>query len=270
MNIQELRQRIDNDTYADAIISAVLDCARTDFKGSDPISDKDAKLCEDIIKNWQVGVDLAYDRGKWRFMDMPLIITPDIMPPVHESETIVNAIAERYGHKKSMLELGTGCGIIAMGIAKHTNTKMTATDVTPEAVRVAERNARLNGLNIEFIQSDMFKNINDKYDLIVSNPPSSPTSRLDMLEQEGRLNMPRVAREAGSDGFKFHRIIVEQSPKYLKEDGILAFEICYDQPGTERAIRQSPHFDTETLSHAYDVKGDAKAVFAELRGEQAM
>jgi len=264
MLIQELRQRINNETYADAIISAVLDCPRTQFKGTGKISDKDALLCEEIIKNWKVGVDLAYERGKWRFMDMPLIINQDVMPPVHESETLVNAIVNRHGNKESMLELGTGCGIIALGIAKNTNTRMVATDISEGALKVARQNARLNDVDVEFVQSDMFKQVQGRYDLIVSNPPSSPTSKLDKLAQDGQLNMPRVSREAGEDGFKFHRIIVANSPAYLKENGVLAFEICYDGQKTKDMIIQSPAFDVQSMETATDIKGDEKAVFARL------
>jgi len=75
MTIEELRQKIGSKSYADAIISAVLDCPRTQYNSNDNVSSKDAVICQAIAKDWQIGRALAYERGKWRYLDLPIYIT---------------------------------------------------------------------------------------------------------------------------------------------------------------------------------------------------
>lgn len=149
-----------------------------------------------------------------------------------------------------VLDLCTGSGAIAVSIAKYTkniaqtkklnktnlegkdgNIKITATDISSKALSVANKNAINNKVekNIEFLQSDMFSNLTGrKFDIIVSNPPYIETSIIPTLSDEVK-HEPVLALDGGEDGLEFYKIILENSYKYLKNDGYILLEIGYDQ-----------------------------------------
>ena len=264
MQIGELKRILNNDKYADAILSAVLDAPRTQIKATDFISDKDAKICKEISKDWRKALPIAQDRGKWRFYDMPFFVSKDVHVPIFFIESLVDATINHLKDKKSMLELGTGSGCVAIAIAKHTGAQMTATDVTPEAIKMAELNAKLNNVDIQFIQSDMFKNIKDRYDAIISNPPCSTTSLVDELEQAGSLNRPRVSCDGGKDGLHFYRIIVANSKDYLKENGVLALMLGYDHivNNVHDLVIKNASFKTEEIELLKDVNDKKRVLLA--------
>jgi len=163
---------------------------------------------------------------------------------------------------KNILELGTGSGNIAIAVAKYSGAKVVASDISTEALTVAKRNAKLNQVDVEFIQSDMFEKIKGKYDLLMSNPPCSKTDDLDTLERGGELLVPRISCEGGEDGLRFHRIIIANSKDYLKERGILALQLCYDPKGVENLLVSDASFEKENLEYTVDSHGQKKTVMA--------
>ena len=111
------------------------------------------------------------------------------------------------------------------------NAKITATDISDRALAVALRNAELNGVKVNFIQSDLFHNYNlepDTYNLIVSNPPYIPTAQMKTLQPEVRYE-PGIALDGGRDGLDFYRRIIGSSALYLKGDGFLILEAGFNQ-----------------------------------------
>ena len=134
--------------------------------------------------------------------------------------------------KLKILDLCTGSGAIAISIKKNTtNTEIYASDISENALEVATKNAKkiLKDENkIKFIQSDMFKNINEKFDMVVSNPPYIRTDEIKYLARDVQ-NEPTLALDGGKDGLDFYRIIRENIDKYLNFNGYLLMEIGYDQ-----------------------------------------
>jgi release factor glutamine methyltransferase len=106
---------------------------------------------------------------------------------------------------------------------------MTAVDKSLDALEVAKENATLNDANVSFIESDLFANVKDKYDLIVSNPPYIKTSIIDTLQKEVKDNEPMMALDGGEDGLDFYKKIIKEAKNYLNKDGYIAFEIGFDQ-----------------------------------------
>ena len=182
---------------------------------------------------------IQYILGKTEFMGFEFKVTPDVLIPRQETEilveTAVKYVAASQSHNATsinILDLGTGSGCIAISLAKLLpNAKITATDISDRALAVALRNAELNGVKVNFIQSDLFHNYNlepDTYNLIVSNPPYIPTAQMKTLQPEVRYE-PGIALDGGRDGLDFYRRIIGSSALYLEGDGFLILEAGFNQ-----------------------------------------
>ncbi len=119
--------------------------------------------------------------------------------------------------------------LFGISIAKYTkNTHVTCSDISKDALEIARKNCErlLKNENIEFIESDMFENINKKYDIIVSNPPYIKQK---VIKEYSLKYEPQLALDGGLDGLKFYKIIIDEAYKYLNEEGIVVLEIGFDQ-----------------------------------------
>ena len=131
---------------------------------------------------------------------------------------------------KKVLDVCTGSGCIVisiqqLGIAK----KADAIDISPAALMMAERNKVLHGADVTFIQSDMFERVEEKYDIIISNPPYIPSDVVDGLMPEVKDNEPRIALDGTKDGLKFYRILAKEAIQHFESHGTLYLEIGCEQ-----------------------------------------
>ena len=168
------------------------------------------------------------------FMKMNFFVNENVLIPRQDTEILVEEvikIAKRINAKK-ILDLCTGSGAIAVSLAKYIeDSEITASDISPEALRVAKKNAINNNVQnqITFVESDLFENIvKDKYDMIVSNPPYIKKEVIKKLDIEVQKE-PIIALDGGYDGLNFYRKITNQAYEYLKYGGYLCLEIGYDQ-----------------------------------------
>lgn len=193
---------------------------------------------EKLIELRAKGMPLQYITGQQEFMSLKFLVNSHVLIPRQETEILVETIveyAEKLGKSSniSILEIGTGSGCIAVSLAFYIkNCFVTAVDISEEALQTAKSNAVLNGVDkkINFILSDLFENVgNNKFDIIVSNPPYIRKEELAQLDIEVREYEPITALDGGMDGLDFYRAIVEEAPAYLKDKGLLAFEIGYNQ-----------------------------------------
>ena len=131
----------------------------------------------------------------------------------------------------SILDLCTGSGAIAIAAFKelekyNREVKMTAVDISADALEVAKENAKRNDAKeIKFIQSDLFEKVRGKFDIIVSNPPYIPTATIETLQREVREYEPKLALDGGEDGLDFYRRIAQDAPKRLTRGGMLIMEV---------------------------------------------
>ena len=131
--------------------------------------------------------------------------------------------------KIKILDLCTGSGCIAISLKHYlSQAEIFASDISEKALNIAQNNAKQNNTEINFIKSDLFQNIQDKFDIIVSNPPYIKTDIIKTLDEEVQ-NEPIIALDGGNDGLDFYKNILNEAYNYLNNEGKLYLEIGYDQ-----------------------------------------
>jgi release factor glutamine methyltransferase len=193
--------------------------------GTDPF-DANEEL-ERLCERREAREPLAYILGWREFYGRRFIVTPDVLIPRQETETLVEAaLAEKY--VKDVLDIGTGSGCIAITlVCERPDWIVTAVDVSEPTLSIARENATLllpSGPSLELLQSDLFAALSDRqFDLIVSNPPY--VAATDLLPPEVHAHEPHTALYAGDDGLGFYRRLAEESPAHLRPGGSLIVEI---------------------------------------------
>ena len=182
------------------------------------------------IEKLASNIPLQYVVNHQEFMKLPFYVDENVLIPRQDTEIVVEEAIGliKANNYKTVLDLCTGSGAIAISIAKYTNANVVATDISKEALEVARKNAKTNEVDVKFIESDMFNNVEGKFDLIISNPPYIKTSEMENL-QEIVKKEPKLALDGDIDGLKFYRIIAENAYKHLNENGSLVLEIGFDQ-----------------------------------------
>lgn len=175
------------------------------------------------------GEPIDYIIGIKEFMDLNFKVNSDVLIPRQETELLVEQADKLIKEKnlKTMLDLCTGSGAIAVSLAFYNDISVVASDISTKALQVAKHNATVNNVlnKIEFIESNMFDNIiGKKFDIIISNPPYVTTDEYNGLQKEISFE-PKNAFVAGKDGLDFYRIIAQKAKQYLNCKGILMLEL---------------------------------------------
>lgn len=227
--------------------------AEDDFAGCSAI--RYASLIERRCK----GEPIQYIIGEAEFYRMPFRVTPDVLIPRPETEHLVERCLALASHPGAaffrpplpegwestnptspirVLDIGTGSGAIAIALAHSLPTaNITATDVSPDALSLAEENATRNGVAIRFLQGDLLAPVaGEAFDLIVSNPPYVPATDRDSLAVEVRDHEPSLALFAGDDGLEIYRRLIPQAFNALTPAGFIALEIGYGQKPAIHAL----------------------------------
>jgi release factor glutamine methyltransferase len=183
-------------------------------------------------------VPVAQLVGRKEFWSLPLLVTADVLSPRPDTETLVAAALDRLPERDTdarILEIGTGSGAVALAIAhERPKARITATDVSPAALKVAEQNARELGMEgrIEFAEGSLFGPVvGRQFDLVVSNPPYLAESERSELAPE-LAHEPDIALFAGPDGLAVLRDLVAEVPAFLAPGGGFAVELAPDQAPT--------------------------------------
>lgn len=188
----------------------------------------------EAIKKLRKGIPLEHITHQKEFMKLNFFVDEHVLIPRQDTETLVEEIIKisQKTNAKNILDLCTGSGAIAISLAKYIpESRITAIDISNEALKIAKKNAKVNNVEsqITFINSDMFNNLgNNKFDLIVSNPPYIKRDVIQYLDREVKKE-PYIALDGGIDGLDFYRKIIKESYKYLKYNGYLCLEIGFDQ-----------------------------------------
>ncbi len=187
---------------------------------------------EDGIKRLNNGEPVQYIVGNVDFYGYKINVNKNVLIPRFETEELIfktiNLIKKNLNENIKVLDIGTGSGCISIALKKEIpGLDITAVDISEDALVVAKNNALENNCEINFIKSDLFNNIGDKYDLIISNPPyiSYDEQIMDIVKK----NEPHLALYAKNNGLYFYEEIIKNSSNYLNDKNIIAFEIGYLQ-----------------------------------------
>ncbi len=189
----------------------------------------------EIAKLMSDGTPLQYALGNTDFYGIRLAVNKNVLIPRPETEELAErAIAEvsamqSEGRKIRVLDLCTGSGAIALAVALKSGAEVSASDVSEGALQVARANALNVGADIKFIKSDMWTDIADEFDVIVSNPPYIPTEDIKTLDGRVKGFEPLLALDGGDDGLRFYREIALGLDGHLAKDGALLLEFGINQ-----------------------------------------
>lgn len=202
--------------------------------------DRLENLVEERLKN----KPMQYILGHCKFMGLDFKVTENTLIPRGDTENIVEeviATIEDSGYN-TVLDMCTGTGAIAISVAHYTKAKVTASDISKKALEVARENAQNLNADVNFIESDLFENINEKFDVIVSNPPYIESEVIPTLMEQVKDYEPMLALDGGKDGLDFYRNIINQANNYINQNGCIVFEIGYNQGGQVKSLLENAGF----------------------------
>jgi release factor glutamine methyltransferase len=255
---------------AQVLLAHVLGVARTWLvaHADDALPVGDAAAFAALAQRRRNGEPVAYLTGRREFFGLALAVSPAVLIPRPETETLVECALARLPRNGSprVLDLGTGSGAIALAIAHaRPEARVYACDASAEAVALAHANAQRLGLrNLRFFVADWYAGVPElPFDAIVANPPYIAAGDPHLDRGDLRFE-PAQALSPGGDGLAALRVIVAGAPARLAPGGILAVEHGFDQPGPVRAMFGDAGF-LAVVTHA-DLAGHARVTSGDARG----
>lgn len=185
----------------------------------------------EILEKRQKGIPLQYILNEEDFYGRTFKVIEGVLIPRQDTEISVEKILNIIENNQinNMLEIGCGTGIVSISVDLKSPVDVTAVDISEKAIENTKINKEKLNSKIKIINSDLFSNINEKFDLIYSNPPYIKSSEIENLQVEVRDYEPRLALDGGEDGLFFYRSIIKSSPEFLNHKGFLVFEIGHDE-----------------------------------------
>lgn len=238
--------------------------------GDKTISRKESEKFINAINRRMGHFPVQYITGKQDFMGLTFSVNQNVLIPRMDTEILVEAVLKQLDDGSRILDMCTGSGCILLSLLRYSNDcEGVGVDISEDALEVANDNAGRLALDetfdllfnaggagrkhidtdkIQFIQSNLFNEVQGKFDIIVSNPPYIRTDVIPTLMEEVRDYEPVLALDGKEDGLYFYREIIKKSPQYLNGGGRLFFEIGYDQAGDVKTLMEEAGFkDIEVI-----------------------
>ena len=220
----------------------------------------------DVKKYLDDNIPVQYIIGEACFYGYDFNVNKDVLIPRPETEELVENILFLYddyfkGKDIDVVDIGTGSGCISVTLAaEEPHMHLKATDISGRALNVARSNAKKMNVNIDFKEGNMLEPVmNDKFDILVSNPPYIPTEDLYSLQKEV-LHEPKMALDGGDDGLKFYRAIVKNWVRFLKKTGCICVEIGINQ--SNEVVDIFKHANFKNIQTIKDLSGIDRVVAA--------
>ncbi|KAF0220544.1 MAG: release factor glutamine [Geobacteraceae bacterium] len=196
-----------------------------------PLTDKELAAYRAMVTRRAKREPLQYILGSQEFMGLEFTVTPAVLIPRHDTEVLVEEAMKRCQRGGKVLDVGVGSGCIAVVLAKNLpGAEIFGVEQSHQALELAVGNTERNGVVVKLVFGSLFEPfIDQKFDLIVSNPPYIPTADLALLQPEVRDYEPWSALDGGADGLDFYRRIIPAAPDHLTHGGWLLFEVGIGQ-----------------------------------------
>lgn len=236
-----------------------------------PLSAPMLELADQAFTRLEAEEPLPYILGHWEFFGLNFNITPDVLIPRPETELLVEKAIKwltAFPEKRSVADIGTGSGIIAVSIAMHIpDANILATDISPTALKIAKANAEKFHVHhrIKFLECDLLP-VDVKpatFDMICANLPYIPTATMRGLPIFGRE--PTLALDGGNDGLDLYRRLLDLAPERLAPNGKMLFEIEATQ-GLNALSLAYDKFSNATINLHQDLAGHNRLLEVQLRG----
>lgn len=253
----------DSKAEAEWLVALVVKGKRSDVYLDKNLSSDEKKMFLFAVNEREKGIPLAYIFHSAEFYGIELEVNENVLIPRPETEELVSLALKHIGIHEEVLDIGTGSGAIAIAIAKNSSARVTAVDISKEAIKIAKQNAVKNNVKVEFIVSDLFEKLEGRtFDYIVSNPPYIDKQEYEQLDDLVKDNEPKLALFGGDDGLYFYRKIIEQAPLFIKRGGKIFFEIGYNQGKAVASLLEKDFYDIKILK---DLEGQERMVCASLK-----
>ena len=216
--------------------------------GDRPVTEQQGKSYVNQIELRSRHIPLQHIMGYQEFMGLRFKVTPDVLIPRQDTETLVEEVLKNLHDGMRILDLCTGSGCILLSLLRYSNDCVgVGADLSKKALAVAEENAGALGLSAEFVQGDLFEPVTGKFEIIVSNPPYIPSNVIPTLMEEVREHDPLMALDGKEDGLYFYREIIGKASEYLYPGGMLFLEIGCEQAGAVTELMKNAGYRDVTV-----------------------
>ena len=242
---------------AEVLLSHILKCDRIHLyvNFDRPLVGEELSSFRQMVKARAQRMPVAYILGEKEFMGHSFRVTPDVLIPRPDTEILVEEAIRLLAEKEAprIVDIGTGSGAILLSVLKGTESSTgVAVDLSPAALAVAKSNGERLGLadRAEFRLGDLYAPVDGLFDAILSNPPYIPVRDMEGLSPEVKQE-PEMALVGGADGLDFYRRLIDDAPRYLKEGGIVLFEVGIHQAQAVAELGKRRGFSAQRILPDY-------------------
>lgn len=259
---------------AEVLLAHVLkrDRVRLYVEFTQEVSERDRAAYRELVRQRAAGAPVAYLVGRKEFFSLTLKVSPDVLIPRPDTETLVVEFLTQFKGRNAprVVDVGTGSGAIALAcLSRHPTARFLAVDRGPGALAVAKANAEAlkQTSRVEFFEGDLLEPVAARgpFDAILSNPPYIPSGAIAQLEPGVRDHEPHLALDGGEDGLEIVRRLIDQAVPLLATEGQLMLEIGSSQESPVRALLAS-HASLEVAPTVRDAANHPRVVRATKRG----
>lgn len=250
-----------DETDAEWIVSIVTGIKRSELGGDSRVKSSHIDKIDELAAERIKGKPLSYVLGNADFYGYEIKVDERVLIPRPETEELVSEVLKVVKNTDKVLDLCTGSGAIALVINKKSGASVTATDISEAALEVAKENFKQFDASVETRLIDLYGDLSEKFDIIVSNPPYIKTEEIDTLDKEVKDYEPRIALDGGEDGLDFYRRICEGAKQRLNEHGKLFLEAGYGEAEEIKKMLEND-FNVEIIK---DISGIDRIIKAELK-----
>lgn len=250
-----------DETDAEWIVSIVTGIKRSELGGDSRVKSSHIDKIDELAAERIKGKPLSYVLGNTDFYGYEIKVDERVLIPRPETEELVSEVLKVVKNTDKVLDLCTGSGAIALVINKKSGASVTATDISEAALEVAKENFKQFDAAVETRLIDLYGDLSEKFDIIVSNPPYIKTEEIDTLDKEVKDYEPRIALDGGEDGLDFYRRICEGAKQRLNEHGKLFLEAGYGEAEEIKKMLEND-FNVEIIK---DISGIDRIIKAELK-----